>query len=116
MKGVALVSPYSVEKVGEGRIVVCFARICDHLRTPEHDSELNRLVELNQAVAADLSRTEMIHSAWLRLLARLSAKAKDKAKVFAVVNMKGTLRKSTDAIGLADEFVFAKDIDEVWRL
>lgn len=108
--------PFRIEQLDGKRAVVQFAPICDHARTKEHEDNLSQLVERADIVAADLSGTTSISSDWLRWLGRLTIKAQQTGKVFAVIGMNETVRSTADVLALGDQLKLAGTIEEVWRL
>ena len=103
--------PFEVQPPGDD-VVVTFAQYVDHERTPEHDSELDDLVERNQLVICDLSGSRKVTSDWLRFLLRLSVKAKKMGKRVAIVGMRDNVKETSDVLGLRGELDLCDSVEE----
>jgi len=103
--------PYEIQPPGDG-VVVTFAEYVDHVRTPEHDSELDGLVESHQLVICDLSGSRKVTSDWLRFLLRLSVRAKRMGKRVAIVGMKENVKETSDMIGLGGGLDLYSSLEE----
>jgi len=106
--------PYEI-RPPEDDVVVVFAQYLDHERTPEHDNELDALVERHELVICDISGSRKVTSDWLRFLLRLSVKAKKMGKRVAIVGMGDNVRETSDVLGLLDELALYRNQEEARR-
>lgn len=106
--------PYEIQPPGED-VVVVFAQYVDHERTPEHDHDLEDLVERHELVICDISGSRKVTSDWLRFLLRLSVKARKMGKRVAIVGMGDNVRKSSDVLGLLDALQLYHNLEEARR-
>jgi anti-anti-sigma regulatory factor len=106
--------PYEVQPARDD-VVVVFAQYVDHERRPEHDRELDDLVERHELVICDISGSRKITSDWLRFLLRLSVKAKKMGKRMAIVGMGDNVKETSDVLGLLDDLQLYPSLEEARR-
>jgi len=105
--------PFTVKPVDDRRVVVRFARFCDHPRRAGHEKALNDLVERYDAIALDLSETENIGSDWLRWLNLLAIRADKAGKTLAAAGAREDVREMTDFLSI-DVLKLVDRVEEVW--
>jgi anti-anti-sigma regulatory factor len=94
---------YEISEPRDGVVILRFAAYVDQLRRPADDERAFALVDRHEVVVCDLSESVEVVSRWLKLLARMSDRARDAGKRVVLVGVRDGIRRSSDWLGLSED-------------
>jgi anti-anti-sigma regulatory factor len=103
---------YIEEITDDGVVILRFAEYVDQVRRPVDDTHLFDLVDRHEQVICDLSNCVEMVSRWLKLLSLMSDRARDAGKQVVLVGVRESILRSSDWLGVRDDFTLAPTVDE----
>jgi anti-anti-sigma regulatory factor len=107
--------PFAVTQPARGAVIVTCGEFVDHPRDRIAEQMCERWVDDNELVVLDVSKSIEIITPWLKLFARLSARARATGKRLVLVGLRDDVRESADYMGLGDAFSEAPTVAEALR-
>lgn len=105
------IGPFEIHWRDDVAIMVC-PEYLDDPRREDDEKKLLSLVDRNETVVCDVTRSVEIVSRWLKFLCRMSERSAASGKRFVLVGVQESVRSSADYLGISDRFQHRDSIDE----